>query len=772
MPTKQNLTKKSIFVFPLLVICGISFSSCDKEEAVVEEQFELINTLGNSTVGNGSSGHIEDYFYDLDDNIEVDFYLFNNASFGFDYNGYLGLYNKEPTQLLFKTYPQLVVTETPNSLDTSAYLKISSDSPAWLEQRTSLDPENCPSSLCNSGLEISFNEAGKVIEDSVALFSTQFKNIDKLTWSFNPILELQRYMPDNSDWLFQSDTIKFTDELDIVSYYSVVQALPDSGEGAVFVDASEWEKYDFEYSSEQTAISKEFYFPSWRRLGGDSLIFRINTDCNDNGAFDAEPESQVSSEEECEDGETYIETSDSSGFCDRGNGLWDPAEVFVDNNDDGLFDSDSEPFEDRNCNGRRDEEEEFDDQNGNGAFDPGEFNPVEHDVGNGIFDTAEQFTDDDGNGIIESDELYIFDLAPKTLLVNWEDQNNPVPMTTVYPGDSLTSRWNITYYDIIKETERTDLKTTYVDNLDSLVTQYNNKIIEEVGDESLATDYYVTKTEWVESDPSFGDVRYYDYHIFKMNENIYKLVHPSYFKPYGYHGFTYDRQPDGTYSIAFSSDGYDDGFWYKANAVDEMLYHTSNGLFRDGEVVNEEYYDTTSVGIYFVRKSQEVFSDSVTVPAKSVRGVVDGSGGVQCFTESDFAPATIAECPAVDTTFSDCFKIIRSVNMTMIGSGVEWEEENTTWVVRDYGIVKSELKVRWGESIWFDSDAEVWLGYSRWEMGHYSAEVGDGGALQKMLGQFDALHLNELGQVDDLNNDPYQPRRTMGLHRVQIPKDQ
>ena len=185
----------------------------------------------------------------------------------------------------------------------------------------------------------------------MALFSTQFKNVDKLTWSFNPILELQRYMPDNSDWLFQSDTIKFTDTLDIVSYFSVVQDLPE--QGSVFVDASEWEKYDYEFSNEQTPISKEFYFPSWRRLGGDSLIFRINTDCNDNGTFDGEPESLVSSEEACVNVGIYIETSDTSGFCDRGNGLWDPAEVFVDNNDDGLFDSDSEPFEDRNCNGDR-----------------------------------------------------------------------------------------------------------------------------------------------------------------------------------------------------------------------------------------------------------------------------------------------------------------------------------------------------------------------------------------------------------------------------------
>jgi len=203
--------------------------------------------------------------------------------------------------------------------------------------------------------------------------------------------------------------------------------------------------------------------------------------------------------------------------------------------------------------------------------------------------------------------------------------------------------------------------------------------------------------------------------------------------------------------------------------VDEVLFYTSNGLFRDGEIVNEEYHDTTSVGIYFIRKSQQVFSDSVTVPAKNIRGFIDDLGTVQCYTEPLGSVTSIDECPAADTTFSDCFKIIRSVNMTILGSGVEWEEENTTWLVRDYGIVKTELKVRWGESIWFDSDDEIWAGYSRWEMGQYSSEPGDAGLLSKMLNPVRSVMLNSLDDVDELDNDPYQIHRTLGLHRIQFP---
>ena len=109
--------------------------------------------------------------------------------------------------------------------------------------------------------------------------------------------------------------------------------------------------------------------------------------------------------------------------------------------------------------------------------------------------------------------------------------------------------------------------------------------------------------------------------------------------------------------------------------------------------------------------------------------------------------------------------------MTMIGSGVEWEEENTTWLVKNYGIVKTELKVRWGESIWFDSEAEIWAGYSRWEMGQYSSEPGDIGLLSKMLNPVRSVSLHSLDDVDELNNDPYQIHRTLGLHRIQFSLD-
>ena len=48
--------------------------------------------------------------------------------------------------------------------------------------------------------------------------------------------------------------------------------------------------------------------------------------------------------------------------------------------------------------------------------------------------------------------------------------------------------------------------------------------------------------------------------------------------------------------------------------------------------------------------------------------------------------------------------------MTMIGTGVEYGERNITWLVKDYGVVKDEVHVRWSELPGVEED---WVGYSR-----------------------------------------------------------
>ena len=99
---------------------------------------------------------------------------------------------------------------------------------------------------------------------------------------------------------------------------------------------------------------------------------------------------------------------------DDGNGVWDPAEDFVDAGN-GVWD-DFEPFEDVNLNGRRDRGEKFTDLNGNGKWDDAE---KFEDKKNGKYDLGEPFEDegnrkydlgepfiDEGNGEWDSDESF------------------------------------------------------------------------------------------------------------------------------------------------------------------------------------------------------------------------------------------------------------------------------------------------------------------------------------------------------------------------------
>ena len=168
-------------------------------------------------------------------------------------------------------------------------------------------------------------------------------------------------------------------------------------------------------------------------------------------------------------------------------------------------------------------------------------------------------------------------------------------------GDDVTDRWGNIYTDVIEEVEFYDLKQQYVDDVDSLVTLYTRRKVGHVQNASSLNpdDYYITKSEWTRT--SGGSVeQFYNYHIFHKPEHLNQIVYPSYFLPVGFY---------------YSPNEIDDGFWNKKSLESEVLYYTTNGLLRDGERVDTAYYDTTEISVYFIEKSYQVESASVTVPA-------------------------------------------------------------------------------------------------------------------------------------------------------------
>ena len=666
-------------------------TSCEEPEKKKEETvIELINTLDQSDLG-GKTGYLSEYFYDFLTNYDIDFYRFTASYYTFDYEQYLNLFQDEPSVLSLHSFPEYLVEITPQETE--------------FTERAQID---------------SLTTLGVIESGSLLISSTQFKNINTLVWDTDAEVDAQRYKPNNSDWIFDTTTVTYKDTLDVVAYRAVVDT-PIIDQGVLFVDQNEWVDTTYEYvADERMEFNHTFNFER-KQLNSDSLMFRINTDCNDNGSWDgAESE-------------------------DTGNNIWDPAEPFYDLDDDDEKDT-NEPYEDRNCNDVWDDAEVFTDANNNDTYDEGE---TFEDQGNGLIDAAEPYTDLDGDNQPDNNELFLFNPIPNRLLVNWVNQNTTEVLTTIQPGDSLTSRWGHTYTNIIEVVDFNDSKTVTAVNKDSLVTLYTNQVVAHIIEDGGSEDYFIVKTEWEDVNTDGND---YDYLLFKQNEHIYKLVKPSFFKPYGFY---------------WSEGQIDAGFWFKNQFEDEVVYYSANGILREGENVETSYYDTTAVAIYRIERSFLVEVEDVTVPAKSIRGFINNDGNVECYANPVWPADNITDCPGADTTFADAFKVTNTLTEIMIGTDVEYGERNTTWLVKDYGIVKDELQIRWNESP--TSLSEQWVGLSRWELGRFSITSNGGSGLSNLMKRAHIVKLNELQTIPELDN-PFRVKRTAGLQRVELPE--
>ena len=666
-------------------------TSCEEPEKKKEETvIELINTLDQSDLG-GKTGYLSEYFYDFLTNYDIDFYRFTASYYTFDYEQYLNLFQDEPSVLSLHSFPEYLVEITPQETE--------------FTERAQID---------------SLTTLGVIESGSLLISSTQFKNINTLVWDTDAEVDAQRYKPNNSDWIFDTTTVTYKDTLDVVAYRAVVDT-PIIDQGVLFVDQNEWVDTTYEYvADERMEFNHTFNFER-KQLNSDSLMFRINTDCNDNGSWDgAESE-------------------------DTGNNIWDPAEPFYDLDDDDEKDT-NEPYEDRNCNDVWDDAEVFTDANNNDTYDEGE---TFEDQGNGLIDAAEPYTDLDGDNQPDNNELFLFNPIPNRLLVNWVNQNTTEVLTTIQPGDSLTSRWGHTYTNIIEVVDFNDSKTVTAVNKDSLVTLYTNQVVAHIIEDGGSEDYFIVKTEWEDVNTDGND---YDYLLFKQNEHIYKLVKPSFFKPYGFY---------------WSEGQIDAGFWFKNQFEDEVVYYSANGMLREGENVETSYYDTTAVAIYRIERSFLVEVEDVTVPAKSIRGFINNDGNVECYANPVWPADNITDCPGADTTFADAFKVTNTLTEIMIGTDVEYGEKNTTWLVEGYGIVKDELQIRWNE--YPTSLSEQWVGLSRWELGRFSITSNGGSGLSNLLKRAHSVKLHDLQSIPELS-DPFQIRRTAGLQRVEMPE--
>lgn len=748
------------FFFFLFAI-SLSQMACEKQEpedTSSDEEVTFINTLNDDLAG--TSGSITDYFYNFDDEINAKYFRYDPGLMA-SYDHYLGYYElsgKTPPEMEFKTFNNHLVSMTPS--DESVFT-----------ERHYIDTLSVQDSI---------------VPDSVLMTSTSFKNLEKLEWDLLADPSLQRYKLVNSDWIQADTMLYYSDTFDVSAYWAVVDT-PFIDEGLLFVDSSEW--FDTNYvflNDDQIRFISNFEFEK-QQLSADSLVFRINTDCNDNGTWDVGETALTDYNDdgvyealyeyndnnnngEYDEGDNLIEDYDGNGvisiayeFEDTGNGIWDPAEPYFDINGDQSFNI-SEPYQDRNCNEIWDDAEPrvtsasacegigdyLEDSDGGFC-----------DRGNKIYDLEEEFTmkDSDGDGTSEK-YLYVIGDKPNNLIVDYTDPSEPEVLLEVGLGDDITDRWGNEYNNLIETIEFNDLKQQYVDDKDSLVTLYTREKIGHITGSSLsAGDYYITKSEWYRTSGNTSE-RHYNYHIFHEPKHLNQVVYPSYFLPVGFY---------------FNQKEIQNGFWQKPQLASEILYYTYNGSLRDGEHVDTAYYDTTNVAVYFIEKSYDVEAVSVTVPAAVKTFTATGDGNYQC-AANDAIVADSEECPPADTTFENCFKVTQVTTMTMMGSGVEFGQRTESWLAYKQGLVKSEIHIRWTEhpynSDWTangppDENNEAWVGLNRIELTSLDKTEG-GGVFRKLTEPVETIKLQDIGDHPDFDFEPFRVSAQKGIQTLDL----
>ena len=267
------------------------FCSCDFLKVVESSENEtqgFTNTL-NQSLG-GSQGAISEYFYNFENDVNATFFRYNpNLMANYNtYMDYYSLFGEDPTRMSFRTFPNHLLAMT--SADESEFT-----------ERNYID---------------SLSVADSVVYDSVQMTSTPFKNLESLEWNLEAEPSLQRYKLVNSDWIVSDTMLFYNDTFDVSAYWAVVDT-PFIDNGLLFVDSSEWNDTDYVFISDEPLRFLNTFDFIKQQLSTDSLVFRNNTDCNDNGIWDG----------------SEVVIADYNG-----NGVYEVLYEYSDNNNNGEYD--------------------------------------------------------------------------------------------------------------------------------------------------------------------------------------------------------------------------------------------------------------------------------------------------------------------------------------------------------------------------------------------------------------------------------------------------
>ena len=726
------------FTNKILLLIAALFIGCEESTSSDTNQEEFSSTLENSDLG-GLTGNIDDYFYDLDESqtpyVNSQFYRYSGLSIieplAFD---------AESDTLNFITVSDYVLKFSPSEL---------------IGDMIALEPfdETVNGQDINGDGEVTGGSFSGIYRFEEINFSHTYTDVIKLEWDednerymvvsapgeFSPLAH--RYIIGNPDSLYENNRYDegedytdddqngqwdegenytdafapdMSDDYDSLVYVTQINFndlngfyfsdddengywdegedwnLPDSSTYQYYFDTNQLSSVDSVYSSQNLEIPHDFNFSKYL-IATASLMFKISTDCNDNGQWD------------------------DAEISDLGNGVWDPAEPFLNQggDDDTEYDV-GEPFLDRNCNGQWDDAEVYADDNQNSQWDEGE---SFIDTGNGIIDEAEVCADETVNCSYEL--LYTMSDRPNVLMASYDGSN-----WTVYENIDLNTvinpRWGDNSYQLIQSYNQVETKSKSTAMIDKVETVYSYQIIENTFEDGK--DYSISKVIWDE----LGDGnRSVAYHLFRKDENgnIVELVHDSYF-----------TLPTTTPGSSIDGGSFEDYIAFDNLPMEQTYLYTYNGLLRDGERHQDSRiaYSPITNAQYYITETYEVKSDTLTIP--------------QLNSSDEF------------TILTDVFKITRTKNSIMQGSGVELVELNNIWLAKNYGIVKDEMEFRFNEPDDFD-------GFYRLELVNCRHCQRGESSIRSFASDPVEINFNQLKNTGTVSDD-FKKQRTFGLQKL------
>ena len=165
-----TFSKKSVAILSILIL--IQNCAEPENDDDVNDIPAYTNTLVSQSIGNGSTGAVDNYFYNFDDAIDAKFFRYSKSRFGTSYDKYITSYPYPPDNMIMKNFPDYL-------------LDVSPDSNQFVVRH--------PIDTLVIGSDTITSDIGRVVQDSLVLSSSQFKNLESIEWDLDAEPSLQRY---------------------------------------------------------------------------------------------------------------------------------------------------------------------------------------------------------------------------------------------------------------------------------------------------------------------------------------------------------------------------------------------------------------------------------------------------------------------------------------------------------------------------------------------------------------------------------------------------